>query len=620
MAVVASSAAAGVAWVSRDFALQRLQPAALHGIAARSPAQPPQGLALDFSDYPTSAAVVAFCHQLAAAYPHLVQVVELGASYLGRPILALEVGSRLGSDPAQRPALQMDGQHHAREPIGQQAVLYTVWHLVSSYGSDPLATHLLDTRTLYAVPCVNPDGNDFFLESYYPQRKNLRPLDDDGDGPADEDWPAGVSTWDVYQVYEVRLSRTWLAAHRNNPFEQGWRNAARSRYLGYYNEVRGDFLVHADPDGDGKSLEDQPGGVDLNRNYPVGWEKCNPALRSNLYRGEAPFSEPETQALRTLIEGRPNIRLAVSYHSGDDRLAIPGVDEGPGADAGLLELVGIKASQLTEASGYRGTPHQHGTPVASGETRAWLYEQGILAWLVEAYLDEGPVKYRWVDREQGILRAYEHIGLRFNPPPTGILDVCRRWLDLNLYLLAAVPCPRPCPPLLDGSTLSLGIHNDGFVSVGVRCEVAVGGGPPVFARRLEGGPCEPGMCSGSGELGAASGNPGWMLRIQMDPPSIQALAEREDLTVTLRVDGASREHPGPPLVASSCWRLDPKSGSFVLADRDAAGAAGGAGQPPGELFDLGAAFGEGGWFADPAVWDREVYHMGRIPRPREVVP
>lgn len=49
------------------------------------------------------------------------------------------------------------------------------------------------------------------------------------------------------------------------------------------------------------------GGVDLNRNYGYKWgldnEGSNPDPCSQSYRGKAPFSEPETQAMRNWFSG-----------------------------------------------------------------------------------------------------------------------------------------------------------------------------------------------------------------------------------------------------------------------------------------------------------------------------
>ena len=56
------------------------------------------------------------------------------------------------------PEVRFDAMHHAREPQGMQTVLYFTTMLLEGYGSDPLATWLVDNRELWILPCVNPDG------------------------------------------------------------------------------------------------------------------------------------------------------------------------------------------------------------------------------------------------------------------------------------------------------------------------------------------------------------------------------------------------------------------------------------------------------------------------------
>ena len=57
-------------------------------------------------------------------------------------------------------------------------------------------------------------------------------------------------------------------------------------------------------------------GVDLNRNYAFGWggEGSIDIPGSRMYRGPAPFSEPETRAVGAMVLGGPTIGL-ISYHS-----------------------------------------------------------------------------------------------------------------------------------------------------------------------------------------------------------------------------------------------------------------------------------------------------------------
>lgn len=71
-----------------------------------------------------------------------------------------------------------------------------------------------------------------------------------------------------------------------------------------------------DNDGDGKITARD--GVDLNRNFPYKWgydnEGSSPQPASEVYRGPAPASEPETKALDA-FEKHHAFRYAVNYHS-----------------------------------------------------------------------------------------------------------------------------------------------------------------------------------------------------------------------------------------------------------------------------------------------------------------
>ena len=76
-----------------------------------------------------------------------------------------------------------------------------------------------------------------------------------------------------------------------------------------------------DNDGDGVITSND--GVDPNRNFPAKWgydnEGSSPAFTSETYRGTAPKSEPETQALDGLMN-RIRFKFLVNYHSAAELL------------------------------------------------------------------------------------------------------------------------------------------------------------------------------------------------------------------------------------------------------------------------------------------------------------
>ncbi len=66
-------------------------------------------------------------------------------------------------------------------------------------------------------------------------------------------------------------------------------------------------------------------GVDLNRNYPTGWNKCRGSSGwrwSQTYRGKNPASEPETQAMMSFVAKIRPV-FDISYHSYSELVIYP---------------------------------------------------------------------------------------------------------------------------------------------------------------------------------------------------------------------------------------------------------------------------------------------------------
>jgi len=112
--------------------------------------------------YYTWSEMVAKLDEMRATYPELVTTKQsLGVSHEGRPIWMVKISDHADSQDENEPAVLFTGLTHAREPIGMEVNLYTMFHLLERYGIDPEVTYLVDTRELYFVPVVNPDGYVF---------------------------------------------------------------------------------------------------------------------------------------------------------------------------------------------------------------------------------------------------------------------------------------------------------------------------------------------------------------------------------------------------------------------------------------------------------------------------
>jgi hypothetical protein len=128
-------------------------------------------------------------------------------------------------------------------------------------------------------------------------------------------------------------------------------------------------------------------GVDINRNYPFNWNRCNGASNSKFndaYRGTAGASEPETQALMKLAqEVQPTASL--SYHSYSELVLYPygcnGVLTGDNALVSSVanELAAILPSDTGHGNYDPGTPWQLLYDV-DGDSMSYLHgEFGALA-------------------------------------------------------------------------------------------------------------------------------------------------------------------------------------------------------------------------------------------------
>lgn len=251
---------------------------------------------------------------------------ELTKTAGGRSICAVQLG--LGDTK-----VLLTGGHHANEYITSMLC----WELIEGYmeavergGSfgGKNAAALFENAMLYVVPMVNPDGIDLVTGAITP------------DEP------------------EYRAARAIAADYPELPFPSGWK----------------------------ANLQ----GVDLNLNYPAGWERARqikasrgygaPAPRD--YPGERPLDQPETSALAAYTCCiRPELVLAyhtqgsVIYHTYD------GVSL-PCADA--------LAQELAAASGYVLEP----VPPESANAgfKDWFLERFRRpGFTVEAGLGENPL-------------------------------------------------------------------------------------------------------------------------------------------------------------------------------------------------------------------------------------
>jgi carboxypeptidase T len=132
------------------------------------------------SRYHTYAEMATEIHAVAAAHPSIVKVFSIGKSYQGRELWAAKISDNVGTDEDE-PEILFDALHHAREHMTVEQALYLLHLLADNYGKDATVTNIVNTREVYIVFMLNPDGAEYDLTCggshapYCAWRKNRQP-------------------------------------------------------------------------------------------------------------------------------------------------------------------------------------------------------------------------------------------------------------------------------------------------------------------------------------------------------------------------------------------------------------------------------------------------------------
>ena len=338
---------------------------------------------ITFNSYLRPHEVEAALQGFAEEYPALCALQSIGTSHAGRTIWCLTITNQATGPDSEKPALWLDANIHATEVTGCMGALHLIQRVLTAYGSDERITHLLDTRALYVVPCLNPDGMEQALTSpvyvrsgtrrypYEDEREGLYPDDIDGDGlilqmrVQDPD-----GSWKVSDK-DPRLMR------RRGPDELGgsyYRVYTEGRIRGY--------------DGYSVKLAPPAQGLDFNRNFPFIWAP------EGEQRGAGPYpgSEPEVRAAIQFLTSHLNVSGAISYHTFSGVILRPYSDRPDDKllqdDLWTFKEIGKRGKELTgypDVSVYHGFRY-HPREVMNGAFDDWAYDQlGIYAFTVELW-------------------------------------------------------------------------------------------------------------------------------------------------------------------------------------------------------------------------------------------
>lgn len=124
--------------------------------------------------YHSYAEMTAELDAIAAAHPDIVRIDNIGLSYQGRQMVAIKISDNVATDESEPEVLFTHGQH-AREHLTIEMAVYLA-HLFAE-DTDPRVRAAVDTREIWIVPNMNPDGSEYDVAtgSYRSWRKNRQP-------------------------------------------------------------------------------------------------------------------------------------------------------------------------------------------------------------------------------------------------------------------------------------------------------------------------------------------------------------------------------------------------------------------------------------------------------------
>ncbi|MGH8868572.1 MAG: M14 family metallopeptidase [Actinomycetes bacterium] len=258
---------------------------------------------------------------LADQYPSLTRPITLNhPSVEGRDIQGLEITTGADNISDGKPVFVQLGVHHAREWPSSEHAMEWAYDLLRGYGKNKQITSLVRNSRTIVVPVVNVDGftisreaeplGDFSLFDYEMKRKNCS------------------------------ISESTPAQYRTGTCEDN--KAGRLR------------------------------GTDVNRNYGAFWGGAGASVTwsSDTFRGDAPFSEPESQNIRELVSNRQVTGLITNHTYSNLVLRPPGIaDTRPPLEEPELKALG---AAMTSHNGYANIPG-YGLYDTSGTTEDWSF-------------------------------------------------------------------------------------------------------------------------------------------------------------------------------------------------------------------------------------------------------
>lgn len=358
-----------------------------------------QASAQQLEGYLTHTELTSALQTLQRSHSNLASLRSFARSDQGRDLWLLTLGNPRTGDLDSKPGLLVVANLEGNHLVGSSAALYTARHLLEGYGSDPEATRLLDERTVYILPRMNPDGAELaWTMSAYEIPYKPHP-----DAPELGGMNAREIGTDLNGDGLITLMRqrhpegTWMV-DPEDPRLMRQANRARAERGEYRVFVEGIDTLQVDA-----YIPMGSDGVNLNRNFPHDYLYFQPHV------GPHQVSEVETRALADFMFEQTNIAAVVTFSPYDNLRSVTpenrrpptGVAPGPpnqpsnlqAQDRPYFQYIAEQFGSMTELRG-------DGAPDESGSFAQFAYFQvGIPSFTTPVWTVEpgtGSADHRWL--------------------------------------------------------------------------------------------------------------------------------------------------------------------------------------------------------------------------------
>jgi carboxypeptidase T len=128
------------------------------------------------SRYHNYAEMTAEINQARSDHPAILSVGTIGRSYENRTMPLVKISDNVGTDENE-PEVLFTCNIHAREHLTVEMCLRVIARFTDGYGTDQTVTNFVNTKEIWLVPTMNPDGAEYDIASgsYRGWRKNRQP-------------------------------------------------------------------------------------------------------------------------------------------------------------------------------------------------------------------------------------------------------------------------------------------------------------------------------------------------------------------------------------------------------------------------------------------------------------